>query len=70
MLTKYSDHIKVEGHRGFWYVVDDKYSIEHGYIYLLEHETYGGDAAHLIVDPYGDVIMDDVWNGFDDLDNL
>lgn len=36
--------------------------------FLLEHETYGGDAANLIVDDFGNVIMYNVWNGFADLD--
>lgn len=55
--------IKVAGHRGTWYVID-----EEGGLYLLEHETYGDEAACVIVDEEGNLIQEDVWNGFNDLE--
>lgn len=63
------DNIKIEGHRGKWYVIDE--TIYHGEtVYLLEHETYGDESACLIVNEKLEIILDDVWNGFSDLDDL
>lgn len=63
------NNIKIEGHRGTWYVIDEK---EHNgeKLYLLEHETYGDTAACLIVRQDLSIFLDDVWNGFDDLNDL
>lgn len=66
------DGIKIEGHRGTWYVINemdvynDATKKEDKRLYLLEHEVYGEDAPHLIVDKDLNIILDDVWNGFDD----
>lgn len=65
-LNEHSDNIQVEGHIGTWHVIDD-ITYNHIHMYLLEHETYGDEAACVIVDGYGNLIMDDVWNGFEDL---
>ena len=56
--------IKVEGHRGKWYAIDGR--MIKGTLYLLlEHETYGDEAAGLIVTAKTHkVILDDVWNGW------
>lgn len=61
------DNIKIQGHVGKWHVIDKK---EHRgkTVYLLEHNTYGDMAAGLIIDKDLNVILDDVWNGFLDLD--
>ncbi|MGL5712219.1 MAG: hypothetical protein ACRCX2_04315 [Paraclostridium sp.] len=61
------DNIVIKGHRGTWYVIgEDFYS---GYrVYLLEHEEYGDEAPCLIVNENLDIIQDEVWNGFDDLE--
>lgn len=59
--------IKVEGHVGTWYVIDEKeYNGET--LYLLEHEQYGDMAANVIINADGDLILEDVWNGFLDYD--
>lgn len=66
-----SGNIKIEGHRGTWSVIDSigaRVKGEKKRLYLLEHETYGEDAPSLIVDDKLNIIMDDVYNGFDDLD--
>lgn len=57
--------IKVEGHRGTWYVIDEK-EYEGKTLYLLEHETYGDEAVCIIIDEDRNLVMSDVWNGFDD----
>lgn len=58
------DGIRVEGHRGTWYVIDRKtYGSRH--LLLLEHETYGSDAASVIVtENTHKLVMEDVWNGW------
>lgn len=61
------ENIKIEGHVGTWYVIDESY--HHGRkVYLLEHEQYGDEAACLIVDKELNVLLEDVWNGFEELD--
>lgn len=75
-LSRSSDGIKIGGHRGMWYVIDDGYfkadpdvigKPETVHLFLLESERYGEDAACLIVDEGKRIILEDVWNGFDDL---
>lgn len=61
------DGIKVDGYIGTWYTIDRV--ITQGQLYyLLEHEEYGDETEHLIIDHTGNFILDDVYNGFDDLD--
>lgn len=68
------DGIKIDGHVGTWHIVDQtQRTLPHrdgdmDAFYLLEHDTYGEDAAMLIVNKEAKVVLDDVWNGFDDLD--
>ena len=62
-----TDGIRIKGHRGTWYVIDEHFYMGEK-VYLLEHETYGDEAAHLIVNEKLEVILDDVWNGFDELE--
>ena len=59
--------IRVAGHRGTWYVIDEL--PEQG-LFLLEHETYGDEAACVIVNAAGELVLEDVWNGFDDLEEV
>lgn len=69
ITAEYRNHLKVEGHKGTWYVVDETNHNDQQ-VYLLEHEKYGEDVACLIVDKDLNVLVDDVWNGFDDLEYL
>ena len=62
-----SSHIKVEGHIGTWYAIDST-QIEDKDYFLLEHEDYGDETACVIVNPQGEVVLNDVWNGFGDLE--
>lgn len=60
-----NEGIKIKGHRGTWYVIDE--AVYDGKrLYLLESEIWGDEVASLIVDEDCDVILDDVWNGFFD----
>ncbi len=69
MLTQDSEKISVRGHIGTWYVID-QLSDERGHFFLLEHERYGDEAASLIVNENGFLVVDDVYNGFSDLDEV
>ncbi|MCH5199706.1 MAG: AAA family ATPase [Oscillospiraceae bacterium] len=64
-ITHESDNISIEGHIGTWYVIDSE-EIEGKKLFLLEHEEYGDSAASIIVDENKNLVMEDVWNGFDD----
>lgn len=39
------------------------------HLFLLEHEEYGDKAASIIVDEAGRLVLEDVWNGFEDLED-
>lgn len=66
-ITETSEHIHVQGYRGTWYVIDTYYNEQEDCeLFLLEHETYGDMTECLIVDEDCNVILDDVWNGFED----
>jgi len=64
-LNEQSDKIRVDGHRGTWYVIETE-KIDGKDLFLLESEQYGDEAANLIVDERGNLVLDDVYNGFDD----
>lgn len=80
-ITRTSEHIRVEGHIGTWYVIDEGDFIltpdtDTGHpltipahLFLLEHETYGDEAACVIVTEDGHLVLEDVYNGFDDLED-
>lgn len=65
-INSNSDGITIEGYTGTWYVIDTN-ETPFGDLFLLESEVYGDETASLIVDENGLVLLDYVWNGFDDL---
>jgi hypothetical protein len=65
MLVK-KNNIKVEGHVGTWYVVDEVY-YEGAMYFLLEHEYYGEDTAWIAVDEAGDIVLEGIRNGAKEL---
>ncbi len=64
-ITEASENISVEGHIGTWYVIAAE-EIEGRKLFLLEHEKYGDETANIIIDENKNLVMEDVWNGFDD----
>ena len=44
----------------------DQHEIGGHSFFLMEHDTYGDEAACIIVDERGKLVLDDVYNGFDD----
>ena len=78
MITRESERIQVEGHYGTWHVIDDGWyaltpdikgepKTYRAHCFLLEHDEYGDEAASVIVDQDGRLLLEDVYNGFDDL---
>ena len=60
--------IIVQSHIGTWYSID--HAVYGNNIYfLLEHQEYGDETSNIIIDIEGNVILDNVFNGFDDLDD-
>jgi hypothetical protein len=55
----------IEGHIGTWYGIAEC-EFCGGIYYQLEHETYGDEAAHLIVDEDMNVIVEDSWNSIEE----
>ena len=65
-LTKDPVGYEIEGKDGTWEVVD--YLLVEGKNYfLMEHEQYGTNVAYVVLNQNGKVIVDSVYNGFDDM---
>lgn len=60
-----SDNIIVEGHYGTWHVIDFR-CINDEQFFLLKHDLYGNDVANVVINQYGELVQEDVWNGFDE----
>lgn len=63
------DGIKVKGHRGTWYVIDEKQIPNHGTVYLLEHEQHGDDTLCVAINKEGELLMEDVSDGLQEVMN-
>lgn len=55
----------VEGHVGGWHAIDHK-EIDSEKYYLMEHDAYGDEAAGIIVNSQGKLMLDEIFNGFDE----
>ena len=65
-LIKDTVGYEIEGKDGTWDVVD--YLLVEGKNYfLMEHEQYGTNVAYVVLNQNGKVIVDSVYNGFDDM---
>ena len=65
-LIKDTVGYEIEGKDGTWEVVD--YLLVEGKNYfLMEHEQYGTNVAYVVLNKNGKVIVDSVYNGFDDM---
>lgn len=65
LLNFETTNFHIEGKAGSWLVLDT-IIIEGREFFLMEHESYGADAAYLVLDAEGKVVADDNRNGFDD----
>lgn len=64
MITADTRGYEVEGHNGTWHTVDEKeYAGEK--FFLMEHDEFGSDVAGIIVAENGQLVAEDLWNGFD-----
>ena len=61
--------ITIESHLGTWYVIGNT-THEGKRVFLLENEQQGDDVPCLIVDEYCNILEEDVWNGFEDLEDM
>lgn len=64
------NNIKLKGHRGTFYIISDTVMNINGKlkrVYLLENEIYGDEVPCIIIDSDYNIILDNVYNGFDDL---
>lgn len=65
LLDATTQGLAVAGHIGTWHVIDEA-TVEDKAFFLLEHDTYGDEAASIIVDAKGKLVLDEIYNGFDD----
>lgn len=57
-------HFHIEGKEGSW-LAFDSVIIDGRQFFLMEHETYGKEAAWIVLDEDGKLIVDNVYQGFD-----
>ena len=55
----------IEGKEGSW-LAFDSIIIDGKEFFLMEHTTYGSDAAWIVLDEDGKLVVDNVYNGFDE----
>jgi len=60
--------IVIPSHIGSWHIIDQQTQPDGQTFFLLEHDVFGDDAACIIVDEKHNLILDDVWNGWLDLE--
>ena len=65
-MLRLNDEVRFKGYKGRWYVID-KTTWRGKRYYLFESTIWGDEAPAIITDETGKVLLDDVYNGFDDL---
>jgi hypothetical protein len=62
-ITSNTENIKIKGHVGKWAVVSE--TTHNGRtVFLLEHETYGDEAAYIAVDVLGNIVCEEIYDDF------
>ena len=64
------NNVKLKGYYGTFYIISDTVMDIKGTlkrVYLLESEVWGDEVPCIIIDGDYNVILDNVYNGFDDL---
>ena len=61
--------IELEGFYGTWHVIDSKV-IWGKKVFLLESEQDGEDVPGIIVDSSCNIMLDEAYNGFSDLEDM
>ena len=63
-ITADTRGFEADGHAGTWHTVDEKeYAGER--FFFMEHDEYGSDVAGIIVSEHGQLVAEDLWNGYD-----
>ena len=62
------DGIKIDGHTGTFYVVNEKEKFGRK-IFLLESELYGDESNHLVVDQNMKLLYSEEYNDFSDYED-
>lgn len=65
---EYLENIKVADCCGTWYSIDARIYNDKIY-FLCENEQVGDEMCHIIIDTECNLILDSVYNGFDDFDD-
>ena len=63
-ITADTRGFEADGHKGTWHTVDERaYAGEK--FFFMEHDEYGSDVAGIIVSEHGQLVAEDLWNGYD-----
>ena len=63
-ITADTRGFEADGHDGTWHTVDEKeYAGEK--FFFMEHDEYGSDVAGIVVSEHGQLVAEDLWNGYD-----
>ena len=63
-ITADTRGFEADGHAGTWHTVDEReYAGEK--FFFMEHDEYGSDVAGIIVSEHGQLVAEDIWNGYD-----
>ena len=63
-ITADTRGFEADGHAGTWHTVDEReYAGEK--FFFMEHDEYGSDVAGIIVAENGQLVAEDLWDGFD-----
>ena len=63
-ITEDTRGFEADGHAGTWHTVDERaYAGEK--FFFMEHDEYGSDVAGIIVAENGQLVAEDLWDGFD-----
>lgn len=68
-LTDHMDQIKVRGIRGKWHTLESREWYPGGpMLWLLEEDEEGDEWPFTIVDAAGNLVLENCYNGWDDLE--
>ena len=63
-ITADTRGFEADGHAGTWHTVDEReYAGEK--FFFMEHDEYDSDVAGIIVSEHGQLVAEDLWNGYD-----
>lgn len=65
LITMDTDNYHIEGKKGNW-IASDSIIIDGKQFYLMEHQQYRNQAAGVILDAYGRLIVEECLKGFDE----